>query len=556
MIFEGSGVDSLREYSHEGEYQRTLYPFSKEALKKVSGITKSVFPQSGQELPTKHGPKHRSTFFTFSEGEAHDKYGTAGNALAAHGADIAVVSQGIARIALDGGSHKSGLIGPVCYMESRNKDSTGAPSKIAPLSAAFSQDGKWLYTTGYALSTGGMGDKHWANVVLRSEYGSSNPATVFLGGTAEGTGEGQFRVPLSVAVDTKGRLLVADYMNDRIQVFDENGKFIKSISSNKPVHIGVHPKTGQIFVCSWMIVNRFIKSDKFTIPAKFSRITSVDNPKMEFECDLPLNDYNGTTSWNRTGGLHYKVGFDFWSKEPQIWVLPGLPYTFGGWGVIQDKVDLKGTGIIILAEKDKKLEIVKDFATLTNENVNRVKPPVLVRQRLYVHPRTGDLYVAEGDSGVNKSFKQLVRVSPDKMANNKNDYQLVELPLTAEEMAIGHDGFFYLKTEYNIVRYDPSTWKEVPFDYGTEKRKVGFDDTKMASAVSSITLPATGKHGGWWHSGGFAVSVKGDIAASCYNTATKKGLVQGDENYYSKKDAGGAEQTYTPLLYPGRKTDF
>jgi DNA-binding beta-propeller fold protein YncE len=42
----------------------------------------------------------------------------------------------------------------------------------------------------------------------------------------KGTGPGQFDVPHSIAIDSKGRVYVADRSNNRIQVFDQNGKYI------------------------------------------------------------------------------------------------------------------------------------------------------------------------------------------------------------------------------------------------------------------------------------------------------------------------------------------
>src|SRR3954447_353910 len=41
-----------------------------------------------------------------------------------------------------------------------------------------------------------------------------------------GSGPGQFRFPVSVAVDATGTVYVADSENDRIQRFDENGAFL------------------------------------------------------------------------------------------------------------------------------------------------------------------------------------------------------------------------------------------------------------------------------------------------------------------------------------------
>jgi sugar lactone lactonase YvrE len=41
-----------------------------------------------------------------------------------------------------------------------------------------------------------------------------------------GTGPGQFEMPHSLAMDSQGRLFVADRGNNRVQIFDQNGKFI------------------------------------------------------------------------------------------------------------------------------------------------------------------------------------------------------------------------------------------------------------------------------------------------------------------------------------------
>jgi DNA-binding beta-propeller fold protein YncE len=47
-----------------------------------------------------------------------------------------------------------------------------------------------------------------------------------IGGT-KGAEPGQFNVPHSVVVDSKGRVIVADAENSRIQVFDNTGKFVE-----------------------------------------------------------------------------------------------------------------------------------------------------------------------------------------------------------------------------------------------------------------------------------------------------------------------------------------
>jgi DNA-binding beta-propeller fold protein YncE len=46
-------------------------------------------------------------------------------------------------------------------------------------------------------------------------------------GGVKGTEPGQFNLPHSVVVDSKGRIIVADAENNRIQVFDASGKFLE-----------------------------------------------------------------------------------------------------------------------------------------------------------------------------------------------------------------------------------------------------------------------------------------------------------------------------------------
>ncbi len=46
----------------------------------------------------------------------------------------------------------------------------------------------------------------------------------------EGSGPGQFNVPHSIVADTKGLLYVADRSNQRIQVFDADGKYLRETS--------------------------------------------------------------------------------------------------------------------------------------------------------------------------------------------------------------------------------------------------------------------------------------------------------------------------------------
>ena len=74
---------------------------------------------------------------------------------------------------------------------------------------------------------------------------------------SEGSGDGEFRVPYSVDVDSNGDVWVADRNNNRIQKFDKEGKFLFKFGSpgsgngefNLPRQIAVD-KNVQFFVRS------------------------------------------------------------------------------------------------------------------------------------------------------------------------------------------------------------------------------------------------------------------------------------------------------------------
>jgi peptidylamidoglycolate lyase len=65
-----------------------------------------------------------------------------------------------------------------------------------------------------------------------------------------GKGPGDFVVPHSIAIDSEGRIYVADRGNARLQIFDSNGKFLtewKSRSLGRPWAVRISP-TGGLFI--------------------------------------------------------------------------------------------------------------------------------------------------------------------------------------------------------------------------------------------------------------------------------------------------------------------
>ena len=57
----------------------------------------------------------------------------------------------------------------------------------------------------------------------------------------KGKGPGEFNLPHAVRIDSKGSVYVADRENRRIQVFDQNGKFLKQFEGMSPFGLFITP---------------------------------------------------------------------------------------------------------------------------------------------------------------------------------------------------------------------------------------------------------------------------------------------------------------------------
>jgi hypothetical protein len=209
------------------------------------------------------------------------------------------------------------------------------------------------------------------------------------------------------------------------------------------------------------------------------------------------------------------------------------------------KVAFDGGCVQLFEEIDGKLVARRNFADDAKKSVQRLIPPILWRQRLIVNPATGKLYVAEGDSGVMKSVNQLVEVSPDT-----GKVRLVDLPLGAEDLCFDINGLMYIRTDPLVTRYDPVTWREVPWDYGEERKNHSFGmGAKGADLISALVTPGH-RSFNFWHQGGLDVSVTGHlVVTTCNGTGMGRDAPQwkrGEPHF----DYTG--QAYTPGIFPGR----
>ena len=99
---------------------------------------------------------------------------------------------------------------PLHIMESIKTTKRGGPPFNSPTDVALSASGEIFVSDGYGNA--------------RVHKFSADGKLLFSWGEP-GSGQSQFAVPHAIAIDKQGRILVADRHNNRIQIFDAQGKF-------------------------------------------------------------------------------------------------------------------------------------------------------------------------------------------------------------------------------------------------------------------------------------------------------------------------------------------
>lgn len=78
-------------------------------------------------------------------------------------------------------------------------------------------------------------------------------------GGSNGSGVGEFTYPTGAAFDTKGNILICDTGNSRVQVFDEEGKFISLFGDEEsfcsPMDIHVHGDSEEIIIVDGSVLS-------------------------------------------------------------------------------------------------------------------------------------------------------------------------------------------------------------------------------------------------------------------------------------------------------------
>ncbi|MFO7899092.1 MAG: hypothetical protein R6V58_08535 [Planctomycetota bacterium] len=558
----GVGMDHLRLFDHEGHYVRTVYPFPSDRIEEAEGLAWHTFPQDGKRLPLKTNflqctmltsgtnawniqtydrEKKRFRSVVGAGGNAHfGMYGAAATAMAVRDGRIALAHVQLNRLGTDGTTGGLPLQGPKTAISAPTRRGRDNPTALAvPRSAALSPDGKWLYLTGYIYGRRGSASqdiqytRDWRCVpaVMRLNVETGEEMEVFKGRANPNKAKkgDPFKVPTSVDVDAKGRVYVTDQVLDRLFIYSRTGKLLKTIQVDGPAAVSVHPKTGEIYVFSWKVMNEF---EKEGVKSALRCFGTFDEAKEK--AAWPLGKGGGWNFRYRTTGMRYFAELDGWTDPPTVWLTTE--------GILSNVLTRRGGlnygNLVLLRPKDGTLQTVRQFA----HDVERAGVPQVMhrtqRQRLYVNPTNGKVYLAEGDQAVGKSFDHVHEIDPET-----GRVRVVRLPFHAEDMCFDLDGLAYLRTINVVARYNPKTWREVPWDYGEERSKVAYgwsSGTRRAHVVAGLMMPSDGN----WHHGGMHVSADKKLIVGCLLGFSTQ--VRTSARYVHRGD------TYNPMVYPGR----
>ena len=559
-VLDGRTFDHLRLFDHDGNYVRTVFPFPSAKIREAKGLYWHTFPQDGRTLPIKanfyqvamltsgdnmhHGiiyqPDKKAYRSVIGVGHYHPVMaGTAATAMAVRDGRIALAALSLNRLSTDGatarsrgeGNERLPLSGPgLACTERLPRFGT---RDVRPRSAAFSPDGKTLYLSGYYCkpfvlhhNLRGTG----LHVVTCLGFENGKEMRVFAGSTKygeSGSENGQFRFATSVACDSRGRVYVTDFMNDRLQVFSPDGENLKNIPTPRPMKVCIDPKQGDIWVASWRLD---VDPKPGAIAARLTHYGPFDAPKKIAAYPLSFERYN---VYHGGTGHEYALEMDFHTAPPTAWQI--------AWGSVGARgIPAEKCSIRLLQPKGNRLVKIRDFGADTREVMptQAFKP----RSRLYVNPKNGMLYVAslsqpDHGTGANKAFPHWLKVDPET-----GRAEIERLPMDAEDAAFDAKGRAYLRGMHAVARFDSTTWREIPWDYG-EERKCGFMN-KRPHLMS--VLPTSG--GINWHMGGIAVSPRGHLAVTAYVDARKIKKRRTQRNVHAGTSATG----YQPRIFPGR----
>lgn len=540
----GNGIDSIKLYSHTGEYVKMIYPFPADKVKEVKGLKWRDSPDGSGQFPVKTNFLQTSFLETgcnfAMEGRLptnygwthYGMYGKAACFLAANKGMVAFGMGYMGRLNLDGSSGGTEFMGPAVGHQIKGKS---GDMLVQPASAAISPDGKKIYFTGYHYCNYGKasndivtsGDWSTYHHVYQMDLASNEPPKLFIGDpNKSGKDDNSFNMPIYVYVDESNRVYVCDFMNNRIQVFDENKKLLKSVNINHPAYLTVLPKSKEIVVITHLIPNKeFNAKPPPKTPMLYYNLGKFENMTVGKSIPLPAGYTQHGGDYLYSGsGFGYGFCVTDLSGETKMWISQEKAVEN-----VLTRGKIAASNIRIWKLTGEKFDLLRDFEEELKKDLPNTKPIHYSRARLQVNPATGDLYTTKTIHGFDgKSFDELYKINP-----TTGKISMVKLTFDAEDFAFDSNGFLYIKSLDIVGRYNIESLKEVPWDYGIETKTAtsSSSDRVLGEVISGLKVPTLAT----WHQGGFFVNVKGNILISGPYTMSKDEI-----------------NPFVPEMYPGR----
>lgn len=328
---------------------------------------------------------------------------------------------------------------------------------------AFTADERRVYVSG--MAAGKMVRKGVYHCVFRFGLDETAPAEwrrhnwadkapVFVGDLGKsGRDNAHFNMPRGVATDGKGNVYVCDFLNDRVQVFSSEAKYLRTIRVDRPEQIAVHRKTGAVYV---LVPNK-----------NRPKISSKRFPKarvMKFAADgtrVCTFEFPGCCAWNP--GFITVMALDDSADPPIVWLAntdkPG-PHT--------------GEGLWRVADRGRRFEKLGD--------IHRPKAwrPITAPYNgfITVDPDERYLYIKRAAKHI-KDPKGIQRIDL-KTGKPDASWQLPVVAQPVDEVLVGRDGLLYARgcildrfdgnKPECVWRIDLKTGREVPFPAAKDGR--------------------------------------------------------------------------------------
>lgn len=244
---------TLQAYSRDGKYVKTIMPYPADLpADRLKGLTRVQLPD-GRRVPQIPIAAFRD-LYPDSTGMRPQAMPITSkghillvNASRTHNSN-AKLTQRVLVVDTDGGTPLGSYLGPI----------TSSDQKVAGLCwLALSPDEKFIYTSGQQKLSGydenlGTPPLH---CVFRVGWDDKDaPRQPFIGELGKpGNDETHLNQPRGMDTDAAGRLYVCDWANNRVAIFDCDGKWAGKIAIDSPDQVAVDRKTGAVYILTWKL---------------------------------------------------------------------------------------------------------------------------------------------------------------------------------------------------------------------------------------------------------------------------------------------------------------